>query len=139
MREVQLVGRLFVTQKPTKPPLKRRKIARLALPDDHDAPAGTAQLPLDALIAQPVPCPFRVPKLTIRRRPALSSPTSMGVPEAAMYEDHRTLACKDKIGRSRQVASMQAIAVSHRMNKTTDGQFRGGVLSLDPPHRFASG
>ena len=68
--------------------LKRRRIARLALPNDQDFPAGVLKHPLIAFVAGTVCLNFRDPVCGVGFNLAAAvDAVRTSVPEAAMDED----------------------------------------------------
>ncbi len=60
------------------------------------------------------------------------------MPKAAMHEDHAFKAWKNKVRGSWKVLSVEPKSISEFVDKSTNGQFGLGVLSMDPPHAFAA-
>lgn len=55
-----------------------------------------------------------------------------------MHEENSVPRTEDEIGGSGQVASVESIAVAHRMDEAPHGQLGTGVLAPDPSHDPAS-
>lgn len=60
------------------------------------------------------------------------------MPEAAMYEYHRSVARKGQVGLAGQITTVKAVAVTHGMNETAHSHFRLAVSALDSAHAFGS-
>lgn len=62
----------------------------------------------------------------------------MSMPEATVYENRLAPAAKHKIGRSRQVAPVQPVAVAQTICHAAHEELRLGVLAADAAHVHAA-
>jgi hypothetical protein len=116
---------------------KNRLFPDLALPNNHHAPVAPAKRPLDLYVSRPVLREFWLPKRALRSRlPVL--PTAVLVPEAPMHEDYLLSGAKHKIRITRQFTRVEAIAVTHAMDKQPNNHLRLGIDISDTRHPFAS-
>jgi formiminotetrahydrofolate cyclodeaminase len=60
------------------------------------------------------------------------------MPKATMHENHGASRREHKIGSAGKIAAMQPIAITERMNKASNNQFRFGMLGANERHALAS-
>jgi hypothetical protein len=114
------------------------RIGSLTLPKHQRLPSVAAKTRHVDLVAEHIALPLHSPEFGIRywRNPAQSAVVNM--PVATVDEDHLPAASEHEIRLSRQVASVQTIAVTERMDETADAHFRLRILRPDPLHVFPS-
>jgi hypothetical protein len=106
-----------------------------ALPDDCDRPAEGFKGSAAGAIAGKGAIEFDIPELDVGARP-LAARTIVPVPKAAMDKHRHAVTRKDDIGRSRKVATMQAIPVAGGEKRRTNSTLGGGILAADGSHHL---
>lgn len=115
-----------------------RLASKLALPNDQHLPAINLQLRNTGRIARSITADFCAPVLGIFLRQSAATRTIMSVPETPVHK-YDLPACRERhIRFPREIATMQAVAVSHTVSQAPHGHFRGGVFSLDGAHYAAA-
>jgi hypothetical protein len=89
----------------------------LAFPNHEHSPALAFELAFLTSVAPRIALELRAPVSHACFGNPIAGRASMLMPEATVDEDHRAKSGKHQIGPSRQIAYMQAIAVSEPMDK----------------------
>ncbi len=120
-------------KKPGEPGFELFRIAHLAFPDSQHRISHSPKPAAGSLIAPPIALQLRQPLLPPRRRHA-ATPAAVHVPEAAGDEDHLLQPREHQVRRAGQVANVQAITVTHRVDEPPNGEFRRRVRRSDQRH-----
>lgn len=59
----------------------------------------------------------------------------MSMPKTAMHKDNRTILRQQKVGASRQIATMNSETIAKAMNQLTNDKFRARVLRVNSRHQ----
>lgn len=105
-------------------------IPRLALPHGQYRPFFPKNLTL-LLVAFDVPHSLTLPELCIRLGNNSSIRALVHVPEATVNEDDGPMFRENDVRASRQIADVQPVPISERVEKSPDLHLRAGVLPLD--------
>ncbi len=114
--------------------LERSRILELALPVNEHAPAAIFELADVACIAIHGRQSFRLPEFGIRFRHNRTVLAVMGMPIAAMHQNHRLVLRKDEIGLAGQILPLQAEAQPEAMTGLPHPQLGIRVAALDARH-----
>jgi len=127
----------FLIQKSLDPIPYNRFFLDLALPNNHDPPSQLPKLTSDFCVSFFILREFWFPKLTLRARLPILAATVL-VPEAPMHEYYFLSGAKSKIRITWQVPRVEAVAVTHAVNQTTNDHLRLGVSIADTRHTLTS-
>lgn len=106
----------------------------LAFPNDKDIPPQGAELLSIACVPLHVAGELRYPVPMIAARKFAAVAASMTMPEASVNEDHLAKARKDEVRRAGQIARVQAVPVSARVDEPANGHLRARVEFPDARH-----
>lgn len=109
-------------------------VARHALPDRDDAPAGPSQLARNPSIARHVPQELRRPECSPRGRMGGEATALMPMPEATMHKDRDAMAIENDIRPPLQIRGVHSNAVTHSKHRASNAQFRLGAFASDSRH-----
>jgi len=106
----------------------------VALPNYGDTPASIEQKLQISTIPQDIDTKFLFPKFRASSRNGGESAFFVAMPEASMNEYCRIIAAEYDIRLSREFSIMNSITQTSRMQGTTQGQLRLGVLAANSCH-----
>ena len=106
-------------------------IAGLAFPHCEHSPADLPQMSGVASISFRISRSLCVPELGICLRSDSAESTLVHVPEATVNEDDGPMLWENDVRASRQIADVQPVPISERVEKSSDLHLRAGVLPLD--------
>lgn len=108
-----------------------------AFPHDQDTPAERCQRKDVGMVARLVSGEFRFPICSIAHRHTAAR-AAVPVPLAAMNEDDRAASGKDQVGFTWQSGAVQSVAQPTCMQRMTQAQFRGCILTAHARHDEAA-
>jgi hypothetical protein len=113
-------------------------MGQFALPDNQNLPAESPQRDLMLAITLPVCFQLRLPKIHTRLRHPVAQAALVPMPEAAVDEDDLPAWPEAQVRAAWQIAAVQPIAISERINQSAHNQLGLGVLAPDAPHALAA-
>lgn len=90
------------------------------------------------MVPEPVPLELGKPEIESRLGKAGERTPGVPVPEAPVNEDGLPYPAKDDVGPAWQVPRVEAVPVSHRMEKTPDDHLGLGAGAPDQAHPMAA-
>ena len=105
------------------------------LPNQEHRPAEGPQLGLVGSVPVNVAVKFLVPELYVGGGPALTFAASMPMPKTALDQHSRLITLQYQVGRSGQLADVEAVAKTGRPNFPADVPLRHRTPVSDPGHQ----
>lgn len=115
-----------------------RRVARLTLPENADAPTERLKFRDVSDVAIAVPVELLRPKICSGLRHRRLPATFVSMPEAAVDEHDGAVPWEDEVRRPGQIATMQTEPKPLRVRNTPHDQFRSRVLLPDRSHMGAA-
>lgn len=113
------------------------RLPNLAFPDNKYSPPLTSKQMAVPPVAFHVAVEFGFPESPPRPGHDLSKATPVPVPETPMHKNNLSTPRKDQIRAARQVAIVEAIAVSERVEDGANDHLRRGVFAANSGHAVA--
>ena len=110
----------------------------LALPDREHAPSQAFERATCLGVAFDVPGELRLPVRPVRRRPPLTQPASVLMPEAPVDEQDRAMLRQHQVRRARQIAAMEAKSVTEPVDEAPDEYLGTRIRGPDARHDGAT-
>jgi hypothetical protein len=117
--------------------LQFRSVAHITLPRHQHIPTKLAQFFDASLIAVAVALKLWSPILGLRSWQLSSVGAVVTMPEAAVHEDHLTMARKHDVGITGQLLVVQPVAVAQRMQRTAHYHLWPRVRLADALHALS--
>jgi hypothetical protein len=132
-----IVRSSFLIQKSLDPISYNLFFPDLALPNNHYPPSQLSKSASNFCVSFLILREFWFPKLALCTRLSILVAAVL-VPEAPVYKDYLLSGAKSKIRITRQVPRVEAVAVTHAVNESTNDHLWFRVSVADARHSLAS-